>query len=499
MKLKTQQQFLEEAKKIQGNKYDYSLVEYIGSHIKIKIICPEHGIFEQKPCCHLNGEGCIKCSYKKLSKDRSLTKDEFILKSKEIHGDKYDYGLVDYKNSYTKVKIICSEHGIFEQTPILHYNSGCNCPKCKGRNRTTDDFIKESKKIHSDKYDYSLVDYINSDTKVKIICSIHGVFEQHAYNHLIGMGCDACGGTKTKNTKIFVDDAKKIHGDKYDYSLVDYINNKRKVKIICPEHGTFEQRPDDHYNGRGCLKCSGSEKSNTIDFIKKSKKIHDDKYNYSLVDYINTDNKVKIICSIHGIFEQSPSSHLSGCGCQECSNNVKKTTQKFIEESNKIHENKYNYSLVNYVNSHSKVKIICPIHGIFEQKAYSHSQGIGCPSCKESKGEKEIRKILNENKISYESQKSFKKCKHKNILKFDFYLSDFNICIEFDGEQHFNCYDYFGGIEGFEICKIRDEIKTKFCLDNNITLCRIRYDENINDKMNEIFTDLNINDFFLSV
>ena len=159
-------------------------------------------------------------------------------------------------------------------------------------------------------------------------------------------------------------------------------------------------------------------------------------------------------------------------------------SKKFSDKAKIIHNNKYDYSLINYVNSKTKIKIICPKHGIFEQTPLKHLNNQGCPICKESKGEKEIKKYLLNNKIKFEIQKSFKNCKYKSLLKFDFYLPEHNICIEYDGKQHFEIIDYWGGKVEYDLIKIRDNIKTDYCNKNNIKLIRIKYNEIITEKLN---------------
>ena len=195
-------------------------------------------------------------------------------------------------------------------------------PNIMGKRKTTEEFIIDAYCKHGDRYNYKLVEYKNAKTKVKIVCSIHGVFEQRPYDHLKGYGCLECGGSKRLTTEKFVKKAKYIHGDRYDYSLVDYKNNYTKVKIICSIHGSFEQIPNNHLNGKGCSKCSGSKKLTTEQFIKKAKIIHSDKYDYKLVEYKNKETKIKIICPEHGIFEQRPYDHLSGSGCPKCGQSV---------------------------------------------------------------------------------------------------------------------------------------------------------------------------------
>jgi hypothetical protein len=232
----------------------------------------------------------------------------------------------------------------------------------------------------------------------------------------------------------FIEKANIIHNNEYDYSLVQYANNYTKVKITCKKHGVFEQTPHNHLNGQGCPKC-GKIKNHlsiiltNIEFIEKTKVIHGDKYDYSLVEYVDSKTNIKIICPIHGIFEQTPNDHLSNKGCSKCAGNYM-DNKYFKEKSNKIHNNKYNYSLVEYKDNKTKIKIICPIHGIFEQRANNHLCGIGCSKCKQSKGEIHVMNFLKENNINFEYQKKFNNCKYKSYLFFDFYLPKYGTCIE---------------------------------------------------------------------
>jgi very-short-patch-repair endonuclease len=358
-------------------------------------------------------------------------------------------------------------------------------------------FIERAKNIHNNKYNYSLVNYVNSKTKIKIICPIHGIFEQSPDKHLRGQGCSKCKFDKLKkiysSTKNeFILKSNKIHNNKYNYSLIEYINSGTKVKIICPIHGVFEQPPKDHLRGNGCSFCGGTKKLGTEYFIKQSKKIHGDKYDYSLVKYKNNKTKIKIICPIHGIFEQIPQNHLNhNQGCPKCCGNNKKSNIDFIKESKETHGYKYDYSLIEYKNNRSKVKIVCPIHGVFEQNAFSHIKGSGCPICNESKGERKIRNFLLNNKIVFDSQKKFKNCINILKLPFDFYLIEYNICIEYDGIQHFMPNSKFGGETQYIKIKINDKIKNKYCKENNIYLLRISYKDDIIQKMNELLKKLN--------
>jgi hypothetical protein len=181
---------------------------------------------------------------------KKVTLEEFIERAKKVHGDKYDYSRVLYNGMHDKICIICPIHGEFWQTPANHL-SGKGCPECGSISRwdtkgriTTEEFIKKAIKIHGDKYDYSKVNYIDAHTKVCIICPIHGEFWQTPNNHLTKYGCkkcamDALNSNKPRSTEEFIKIAKKLHGNKYDYSKVEYKNCKTKVCIICPKHGEF--------------------------------------------------------------------------------------------------------------------------------------------------------------------------------------------------------------------------------------------------------------------
>jgi hypothetical protein len=287
--------------------------------------------------------------------------------------------------------------------------------------------------------------------------------------------------------KNFIERANFVHNYKYDYSLVNYVNNETKVKIICHEHGVFEQEPKKHINRKqNCPKCSGHKIDYQL-FVQKSKEIHNNKYDYSSVIFTNSTTKVKIMCPEHGEFIQTPNAHLSGKECFLCSGTPKKTIKQFISEAILKHDDKYNYSLVNYVNNETKIKVICPEHGEFMQTPASHLSGSGCPKCRESKGEKKIREYLIKNKINFIPQKRFIDCKNILPLPFGFYLPDYNTCIEFNGRQHYLPVKVFGGVVGFNKTITNDKIKTKYCVDNKIKLKIIKYDEDIIDKLNNLF------------
>jgi len=272
---------------------------------------------------------------------------------------------------------------------------------------------------------------------------------------------------------------RKVHWDKYDYSMVDYENTKKPVKIICLKHGAFFQQPMLHWNGAGCPKChSASVRLTPKKAIERFKKEHGERYDYSKAIILNSKIPIKIICKEHGIFMKAPADHWRGTGCPKCKGKGL-TEEDWIKRFNKVHENKFSYPDFKYKNAHQKLKINCPIHGIFYQDLNSHVNSSGCPKCakgvKESKGEKKIKAFLEENNINYIREYKFKDCKNIFKLPFDFFLPKKNILIEYDGQVHFKAINYFGGEEALLKTQKRDKIKTDFAKQENIKLIRIPY------------------------
>lgn len=185
---------------------------------------------------------------------KKLTTEEFIVRAKALYGDKYDYSQTQYVDMRTNVTIICPKHGPFQQLPSNHLKNcgGCIlCNKVEGRRMTTSDFITRAKVSHDVDYDYSKVEYVNNRTPVCIGCKIHGDFWQAPYKHLTGQGCPKCAKNYKDDTVSFIEKARKVHGDLYDYSRVEYVDQHTKVCIIDPEYGEFWQQPNSHLNGRG--------------------------------------------------------------------------------------------------------------------------------------------------------------------------------------------------------------------------------------------------------
>jgi hypothetical protein len=260
---KTTEDFINEAKLVHGDKYDYTKTRYHKSSDILTITCPIHGNFTQLASSHLQGYGCKDCGIARTIEQTKNDLKELIIKANTIHDNKYNYSKFIYKSMKVDGIIICPIHGEFPQC-FDHHLQGEGCPFCVGKNKTTESFIKEAKEIHGNKYDYSLVNYVKSNVPVKIICPIHGEFEQIPNSHLLGCGCKDCADEelstiRKKSLEQRIKEFNIIHSNKYDYSLIKDIKNARDfIEIICSIHGSFTQQVTSHQQGYGCPYCKNS-------------------------------------------------------------------------------------------------------------------------------------------------------------------------------------------------------------------------------------------------
>lgn len=464
MKRVSKEDFIRRAKQLYGDKYDYSKVQFVNTSTKICIVCSEHGDFWTTPHNFLNGHKCPTCSGR-----QRVTKEVFISRATVKHKGRYDYSKVDYQGLDKEVTIICPIHGEFKQKASVHLKSGC--PLCFGTPKSnTEDFIKKAREIYGDRYDYSKVEYKGNKEKVCIICPEHGEWWMSPNNHLRGHRCPGCYGTPKHTNDEFITMAKKIHGDKYDYSKVDYNGLKNNVCIICPQHGEFWQSPNSHLNGAGCPVCSGTQRITLPIFIERCTITHNGKYDYSKVKFEDLDDFVEIICPEHGVFEQRAKVHYRGYGCPICGGSKRLTNEEFIEKANKVHNYKYDYSKVNYVNTATKVCIIWKEHGEFWQTPNNHLFGAGCPTCPQSNMEGEVRQFLIKNNIQFEQEKTFEWLRFNKKMFLDFFLPEYGVAIECQGGQHFFPTELFGGDEYYKTTIERDELKKILCKQHGINI-----------------------------
>lgn len=295
---------------------------------------------------------------------------------------------------------------------------------------------------------------------------------------------------KKKTNEEFIINAKRVHGNKYDYSKTKYVNSRTKVKIICPIHGMFEQIANSHLQGQGCPKCkyirfAKSKRSKWEDLVVRFKQKHGDKYLYKKLEFTSQHDKLEIFCIKHKIwFKQRIVHHLNGHGCPICHGGKHRTNEEFIAKARLIHNDKYDYSKVKYTVKSAKVEIICRKHGSFWQTANDHLNGCGCPRCKSYKTQEQIFLFLQQN---FPNEKWEWECSPNWLKpqKFDIYNRKHNLAIEYNGEQHYMPIKKYGGVLGYEDCIKRDKRKNELCKKNKCTLYIVKYD-NINyDKIRE--------------
>ena len=511
----TKEKFIEKAKKVHGDKYDYSKVEYVNANRKVCIICheidpltgKEHGEFMQKPGDHIMGDrcGCPKCAPNKKMND-----EDFVLKLKQVFKDEnYDYSQTKYVDYKTESTVICPKHGLFKRLPPVLLR-GCGCALCiQGEGPyTTEEFISMAKEVHGDKYDYSGTVFTALRDRTDIRCPKHGVFNILPREHLNGKGCPQCLADSKWTREKFIEEANKVHGDKYDYSKVEFITMTDKVCIVCHEmdpylkreHGEFWQSPSNHLNSRGCPRCNGHFMDQEL-FIAKSSSVHNNKYRYDKVRYFNNSTKVTITCPIHGDFQQCPSDHMSGEGCMECGGHKKLDTESFIQKAKEVHGDKYDYSLVDYVNNGTKVKIICPKHGVFEQAPREHLSGAGCRYCNQngSRLENFTKNVLTKyySDIEFEREKGFEWLKRDARMYLDFYLPQYNAAIECQGIQHFEECDGMRRSSLKDVME-RDKLKKKLCEEHGIRVfyfsqLKIDYPYHVYEDFSEMMEDIRKN------
>ena len=382
-------------KKVHGNKFEYPNFNYKNAIALINVKCQTHGIFKISHNKHKQGRGCPKCGLEQRGEKRKLDTEDVLKSFKDTHGNKYDYSLFVYNGMRKKSKIICKIHGVFEQTSIGH-RGGKGCPNCsKSKKLNNDDVLKIIKENYGDEYDISLVQYVNSKTPLILKCKIHGEFKKLLGQIRKKSKCNKCSGINVYTNENIIKEFEKVHGNTYDYSQVQYKNTNTKVKIICKKHGVFEQSPTGHKGGQGCPKCKGHGLSND-EIIMEFRKVHGNTYDYSLVNYKLKKTPIKIICKEHGVFEQKPINHILGKGCPKCKGGVLLDLKYVISEFKKAHGDRYDYSLVKYQSAHKKVKIVCKIHGVFEQTPASHKFGAGCYVCNRGWRHKDIIRFIND-------------------------------------------------------------------------------------------------------
>ena len=433
---------------------------------------------------------------------RDTNREEFLKRARSLHGNKYCYDRVEYVNARTPVEVICLKHGSWMVVPYAHAPPnrmrGTGCPRCAGHHRTKADLVVEASAIHGAKYDYTKTIFRGSAKHFEVYCPKHNkTWSTTWHSHITqAHGCQQCGAERDFDLDAFIQRASQLHKNRYDYSQVmEWGGWHSPIPLGCRTHGIFWQRPTVHiYLQGGCPRCAAQvrgieARDNTADFIRKSRAVHGDKYDYSRTEYVSDSEEVKIFCRQHGEFTQRADHHKRGAGCSMCHFEAMEqersyTFDDFLKLAEDTHLGRYEYDASSWTGYLEKLNIKCPSHGWFMQSAAGHARGSGCPSCQESRGERDIARYLETLGITYERQKKFSTCIDRRSLPFDFYVPDLNLLIEYDGEQHY--MDSGRGIftnDDIVSIKRRDRIKTEFCAASGINLIRIRYDQSVQEEL----------------
>lgn len=368
--------------------------------------------------------------------------NEFIKRSKAKYGDTYDYSLVEYQGREIPVKIICKTHGVFPISPRTFLQGQSKrpshgCPKCDGikeqKKITQDDFLQTVREKHGDKWDVSNIKYVNKKQILGLSCpDCKDNFETTTEKLMDGKGCPRCEG-RIKDLRYYVEEAKKVHGDEYDYSECYLSHNKSGAIVLnnirCKHHGLYSTRADVHIQQKcRCPKCYPQKDKIPLEerrdaYIRRAIERHGEgRFDYSQVDYHRKRDKVKIRCVIHDYWF-----------CQS------------LEE-------------------HSK----------------KNKMG-GCPLCSETTGEREVRLHLQKKHIDFTAQVEIENIRPKELprqyLRVDFYISKYRLFIEYNGEQHYRDCTWFKERGGFEMQQLRDEVLREYCQKFDFNLLEIKYSD----------------------
>jgi len=301
----TQKDFIQRGVNKYGDKYNYSKSIYDGNKKNVIITCYIHGDFKQTPERHWAGEECKQC----VKYSRGYNTETFIKRSNKIHFNKYNYSKSIYVNSRIKIIINCPKHGDFKQTSAKHLQGrGCiNC-SVDEKYYDNESFILKAKNIHGNKYNYDKIQYKSSSNKIIITCLKHGDFNQLPANHLCGKGCPDCGkiikaDKRRRSLDEFIILSNNIYNNKYTYKNSIYINTDTHIVINCNKHGDFLQTPASHLAGKeGCCSCANIKVSKmekawltslSICESDRQKRIYINNKNYYIVDaYVAKTNTV---------------------------------------------------------------------------------------------------------------------------------------------------------------------------------------------------------------
>jgi hypothetical protein len=389
--------FIDKAKIIHGDKYDYSLVDYVNARSKVTIICPTHGSYLQSPDNHLRKRGCPKCAGKRWDQD------DFLQEATKVHGNKYDYSNVLYRNKIAHVEIICKVHGVFRQIPSVHLN-GSGCPKCAGKSYSFEEIINKANEVHGNKYKYlNLATEKNIKGKTRTYLTVFCPIHKHTWKattdaHVSkGTGCNLCGNDSISISQRgdILELKNRIEAIQPNYTVPTeqvYISQNRNIVYICREHGRQRGRPINLLNGQGCPVC-GQERRNEFfrddwgSVIGRIEEKYPEYHVYPDQSFENHHSPIVYRCKFHGDKISNTNTLLSAAaGCDECG--IKKSAdsqranwQDVVSKIKSINPEIIIPADQEYKSVNDKIIYVCKEHGKQFATPGKLMMGRSCPQC----------------------------------------------------------------------------------------------------------------------
>jgi formate dehydrogenase assembly factor FdhD len=499
MSKKTQEEYVKE---LQSRNPDIEVVDrYINARTSIMHYCKKHNIYWKAiPSNILKGKGCKKCYIEKIKNKNTKTHFQY---QKELAEKNQNIEVLEkYIKNDIPILHLCKKHNIKWKAMPSNILKGCGCYKCltekikEKKSKSYNQYVLELEKVNP--YIEVKETYSGMKTPILHYCKIHDEYWETAPCNVIkSSGCPKCIVDTRRKIKLLSNEEyiNRLSIINPDIEVIEsYIDSKTPILHYCKRHDEYwKTTPSTVLLGCGCYKCK-NEKLRIANSLTNEQYIYELKRKNATVvpleKYINSRTPILHKCLIHNVeWATPPTVVINGSGCPKC------RSEKIRNKILKSHE-KYELELINinpniiplekYVDSNTKILHKCLLD---DNEWYANPsnilQGFGCPQCNESKGERQIRNWLENHNINYEAQKKFSDCVDIRLLPFDFYLTDYNKCIEYDGRQHYEPIEFFGGENTFKIRKKHDTIKTEYCINNGIHLLRIPYfSKDIEEKLN---------------
>jgi len=517
----TEQEWVELARAEHAGRYLYQDCGYAGMVAKVRIRCPDHGLFTQRAADHIRGSGCPDCAaaarQSGISRSRAksrISTTELVARFRSVHGNTCDYTQVEAIGTKKAVTIVCRQHGAFQQLPTNHLK-GSGCPDCgtiraAGKHKLNQaEFEKRVRATHGERYGLNQAVYLTQYDKVVVECVEHGEFPILPFNLWQGGGCPTCArrdnGLKHRITQQeYLRRAVDVHGTKYDNSLIMFERMHDEIVVVCRDHGKFSPTATNYLAGTGCPVCgtvraAASRTPKLVlqndDVLARFREIHGERYDYTQVVYEHSNRHVTIVCRQHGAFSQTPSGHWAGDGCPECGRltraaNQVLTTDEVIPRFRQLHGDRYDYADTHYDRFRRRVSIRCRRHGPFLQTPQAYLEGKGCPRCSQSSGETRAAAWLQEHGIAFLIEFPVE---IEGLPRhwFDFYLPGRGAFVEIDGPHHFAPVRYGGMSQEeaqrvFEATQQRDARKDSWAAENARMVHRILWNDHIEDRLEQL-------------